>query len=95
MSIGGDIAFPLNLEIAERPTLLGVQLIGTAYFNKLEFLLAASPEKNVLAEAELALTLGVRKPVEFLGASLDRIGVSYRKGSDGLKGVRLVAGFPF
>ena len=44
---------------------------------------------------ELALTLRTRKPFELLGVPFDRIGLGYRQGSDGLKGVRLVASFPF
>jgi len=95
LSGGGDIGFPLDMEIAGRQALLGVQLIGTVYFNRLEFLLPGSAEKEVLTEAEIALTLGVRKPIEFLGASFDRVGLGYRKGSDGLKGIRLVGSFPF
>jgi hypothetical protein len=37
----------------------------------------------------------VRNPHEILGVSFDRIGLGYRQGLDGLKGVRLVASFPF
>jgi len=95
LSGGGDIAFPLDMEIAGQQALLGVQLIGTVYFNRLEFLLPGSPEKQVLAEAELALSLGVRKPIELLGVSIDRVGLGYRRGSDGLRGIRLVGSFPF
>ena len=64
-------------------------------FNDLEFLLPGTPTQDVSNEVEVALTLGVRKPVDFLGVSFDRIGLGYRQGSDGLKGVRLVASFPF
>jgi hypothetical protein len=95
LSLGGDIGVPVDLEIAGRPALIGVQLIGTAYFNRLEFLLPGSAEKQVLGEAEIALTVGVRKPIVILGAPFDRIGLGYRKGSDGLQGVRLVGSFPF
>jgi len=95
VSIGGDLGFPIEMEIAGRQAILGVQLIGTMYFNKLEFLLPGSPTEDVSNEVELAFTLGVRKPIEFLGASFDRIGLGYRQGSDGLKGIRIVASFPF
>lgn len=92
---GGGLDIPIDMTIAGRPALFGVQMTGTIYFNKLEFLLPGSAEKQVLAEAEVAVTLGVRKPVEFLGASFDRVGLGFRKGSDGLKGIRLVGSFPF
>jgi len=95
VSIGVDLGFPIEMEIAGRQAILGTQLVGTMYFNQLQFLLPGSPTEDVSNEVELAVTLGVRKPIEFLGASFDRIGLGYRQGSDGLKGVRLVASFPF
>jgi hypothetical protein len=32
---------------------------------------------------------------EFMGATFDRVGLGFRRGSDGLKGLRLVGSFPF
>ena len=95
VSIGGDLGSPIEMEIAGRQAILGAQIVGTLYFNDLEFLLPGSATQDISNEVEVALTLGVRKPVEFLGAPFDRIGLGYRQGSDGLKGVRLVASFPF
>jgi len=95
LTVGGDIEIPIDMELAGRPALLGMQLTGTVYFNRLEFLLPDSAEKKVSAEMEIAFTLGVRKPVEFLGVSIDRVGLGFRRGSDGLKGLRLVGSFPF
>ncbi len=92
---GGGVDIPIDMTIAGRPALLGLQMTGTIYFNKLEFLLPGSAEKQVLGEVEVAATLGMRKPVEFMGASFDRVGLGFRKGSDGLKGIRLVGSFPF
>ena len=95
LSIGGDIGFPLKTEISGRPVVLGTQLIGTVYFNDIEFLLPASGTKEVSSELEVALTIGVRRPFEVLGVGFDRIGLGYRRGSNGLRGVRLVGSFPF
>jgi hypothetical protein len=92
---GGGVDIPIDMTIAGRQALLGLQVTGTVYFNKLEFLLPGSAEKQVLGEAEVAMTLGMRKPVDFLGMSFDRVGLGFRRGSDGLKGVRLVGSFPF
>ncbi len=92
---GGGLDIPIDMEIAGRRALMGVQFTGTVYFNRLEFLLPDSPDKKVMAEMEIAFTLGVRKPVEFLGASFDRVGIGFRRGSDGMKGLRLVGSFPF
>ena len=92
---GGGLDIPIDMTIAGRQALFGMQLTGTIYFDKLKFLLPGSAEKEVLAEAEVAVTLGVRKPIEFYGVSFDRVGLGFRKGSDGLKGIRLVGSFPF
>jgi hypothetical protein len=95
LSLGGDLGFPLPMEISGRQAILGTQLIGTIYFNDLEFLMPGSGVKEVSQEVEVALTLGVRRPIEVLGVAFDRIGLGYRWGSDGLRGVRLVGSFPF
>jgi len=92
---GGGVDIPIDLSIGGRAAQLGLQVVGTVYFNRLEFLLPGSAEKEVLAEVEVAVTLGIRKPVEIFGASFDRIGLGFRRGSDGLKGIRLVGSFPF
>jgi hypothetical protein len=46
-------------------------------------------------EGQIALTLGVRREFEVLGIGFDRIGIGYLRGSNGLRGVRLVGSFPF
>ena len=94
-SLGIDLGFPIKFGVAGRPTFLGAQIVGTKYFNDLEFLFPGSPMDDVSHEIEVALTLRARKPYQILGVSFDRIGLGYRQGSDGLKGVRLVASFPF
>lgn len=95
LSFGSDLGFPLPMEISGRQAILGTQLIGTVYFNNLEFLMPRSEVKEVSQELEVALTLGVRRPIEVLGVAFDRIGLGYRWGSSGLRGVRLVGSFPF
>lgn len=95
VSYGADLGFPAEIEVAGHRGFLGAHIVATTYFNKLEFLFPGSPEHEVSNEVELALTFRVYKPVELLGVSFDRIGLGYRQGSDGLKGVRLVASFPF
>jgi hypothetical protein len=95
LSLGGDLGFPLQMELSGRQAILGTQLIGTVYFNDLEFLLPKSGVKEVSQEMEVALTLNVRRPLEILGVGFDRMGLGYRWGSNGLRGVKLVGSFPF
>lgn len=95
LSVGGDLGFPLDMEISGRQAVLGTQLIGTVYFNKLDFLMVGSKTQEVSHEIEVALTLSVRRPIEVLGIGFDRVGIGYRRGSNDLRGVRLVGSFPF
>jgi hypothetical protein len=95
LSLGGEIAVPLGFELAGRGALVAFQLIGTVYFKELEFLMPSTGTEEVSREVELGVALGVVRPFEVLGVSFDRLGLAYRQGDNGLRGVRLVASFPF
>lgn len=95
LSLGGELAVPAGFAIAERAALVAFQLIGTAYVKELEFLLPSSGTREVSYELELGIALGVWRPFEVLGVSFDRVGLAYRAGDNGLRGVRVVASFPF
>jgi len=95
VSLGAELAVPSGLAIAERPAFIAFQLIGTIYVKELEFLLPSSGARQVSREAELGVALGFWRPFEAFGVSFDRIGLAYRAGDNELRGVRLVASFPF
>ena len=95
LSLGTELAVPAGFAIAERAAVVAFQLIGTAYIRELEFLLPSQGARQVAYEAELGVALGVRRAFEVLGVSFDRVGLAYRAGNNGLRGVRLVASFPF
>jgi hypothetical protein len=95
LSLGGDLGFPLSMEISGRQAVLGTQVIGTVYFNNLDFLMPGSGREEVSQEVEVGLTLSVRRPFQVFGVGFDRIGIGYRRGSNDLRGVRLVGTFPF
>ena len=95
LSLGGELAVPAGFTLAERAALVAFQLIGTAYVKELEFLLPSSGARQVSYEVELGVALGVWRAFEVLGVSFDRVGLAYRAGDNGLRGVRLVASFPF
>jgi len=95
LTLGGELAVPAGFALAERAALVAFQLIGTAYVKELEFLLPSTGARQVSYEVELGVALGVWRPLEVLGVSFDRMGLAYRAGDNGLRGVRLVASFPF
>jgi hypothetical protein len=95
LSLGTEIAVPAGFAIAERAALVAFQLTGTVYFKELEFLLPSTGNMQVSRELELGVALGVQRPFEVLGVTFDRIGIAYRAGDNDLRGVRIVASFPF
>jgi hypothetical protein len=95
LSLGTEIAVPGGFAIAERAALVAFQLTGTVYFKELEFLLPSTGNMQVSRELELGVALGVQRPFEVLGVTFDRIGIAYRAGDNDLRGVRIVASFPF
>ena len=95
LSLGSEIAVPAGFAIAERAALVAFQLTGTVYFKELEFLLPSTGGTQVSRELELGVALGVQRPFEILGVTFDRIGLAYRAGDNDLRGVRVVASFPF
>jgi hypothetical protein len=95
LSAGAELAVPAGFAIAGRAALYAFQLTGTVYAKELEFLLPSTGAREVTREAELGVALGVWRAFEVLGVTFDRIGLAYRAGDNGLRGVRLVASFPF
>jgi hypothetical protein len=95
LALGGDLGYRSEKQIGGRPAIFSTQVVLTQYFNRLEFLLPGSPAKKVSKEASLGFTVGASRPFRVLGASVDRFGLAYRQGNGGLKGVELVASFPF
>lgn len=95
LSLGSEIAVPAGFAIAERAALVVIQLTGTVYFKELEFLLPSTGSTQISRELELGVALGVQRPFEILGVTFDRIGLAYRAGDNDLRGVRIVASFPF
>jgi hypothetical protein len=95
LSVGAGSAFPLDWNWDGHKTWLGFQLIGTSYFNDLEFLVPGSGVQEIRNEYEIGVSLNIDPPVALLGATFDRLGLGYRRGSGGLQGIHLVTEFPF
>ncbi|MGH8687915.1 MAG: hypothetical protein ACREVQ_09425 [Burkholderiales bacterium] len=95
-SLGGEWTTPLHFVIAERPALLAISLVGTSYqAQELDMELPASGSLKVSRELEVGVSFAVTRPFKILGGSFDHLGLAYREGDNGLRGVRLVTSFPF
>ena len=95
-SLGGEWTVPLGVAVADRGLLLAASLVGTSYqAEELDMNLPASGSLTVSREVEVGVSLAVVRPFVILGGSVDHIGIAYRAGDNGLRGIRLVTSFPF
>lgn len=85
---------PFNTKLFNRIPAWGVHFITFFYFNELDFESEDRQSIQIANEYEIALTLGTKNPMSFLGISFDRMGLAYRWGEE-LEAVKLVASFPF
>jgi len=85
---------PLNFRLFKRNTNVGTHLIYYGYLNELDFISEDEQSLKLRNEFEFALTLGTHKPRSFLGFDYTRFGFAFIFGKE-LRGIRLVAGFPF
>jgi len=95
LSIGASSAFPLERSWDGRRLSLGLQLIGTGYFDDLEFLVPGSGIREIRSEYEIGVSLNLDPPVLVFGAPFDRLGLGFLRGGGGLQGIRLITEFPF
>jgi len=95
-AIGVSSSIPVSWSIADnRETRLGVHLVGTSYLTDLRFRLPELGYTTLHGDVEAGLFLRLQPGLKVLGATWERIGISYVRGSNGLRGYRLVTEFPF
>lgn len=94
MRFGVNMITPLNLKLLEKTPAVGMHFILFFYFDELDFESEQRQPIQLSNEYEVALTLGTKNPMSFLGMEFDRFGLAYRW-SDELRAIRLIASFPF
>jgi len=95
LSLGVGTAFPFDWVWDGHKTFFGLQVVGTTYFNDLEFLVPGSGINEIRNEYEIGVSINADPAINVFGATLDRLGLGYRRGSGGLRGIHLVTEFPF
>ena len=95
-SVGFASSLPLPWTLSTgRQTRLGIHMIGTSYLTNIRFQLPEFGYTEIHGELAAGVTLGLRPALNILGTTWDRVGLSYVRGSNGLRGIRLVTDFPF
>lgn len=93
--LGANMVTPLKMKLLNKTPTVGVHFIMFFYFDELDF--ESEEERKLIQlsnEYEVAVTLGTKNPMSFLGMEFDRFGLAYRW-SDELQAIKLIASFPF
>jgi len=93
--IGANMITPFEMKLLNKTPAIGVHFIMFFYFDEVDF--ESEQERKPIQlsnEYEVAVTLGTKRPMDFLGMEFDRFGLAYRW-SDNLQAIKLIASFPF
>lgn len=94
LRFGANMITPFKMKLLNRTPAIGAHFITFFYFDELDFESEERQPIQLSNEYEIALTLGTKRPMSFLGMDFDRFGLAYRW-SDQLQAIKLIASFPF
>jgi hypothetical protein len=92
---GLDIRHPTHLTLFDRKLDIGGYFIVNYFKNRVDLLGDDEDTSRLKTLYEVGLTFGVKEPVDIWMVSFDRVGIDYRWGDEGLKGIGFNLGFPF
>ena len=95
LEAGLDVRHPIGLTIRNRELDGGLFFVASRFFNRVDFLQADAKTERVKRIFTVGLTIGVREGVSFWKFNLDRVGIDYRWGNAGFRGIGFNLGFPF
>lgn len=91
---GVSVYRPVELTLARRRARLGAFYIASFFADDANVLETDRASDEIGTVHTFGLSVGVERPVRFLGINIEWLGLSYLSGQ-GLTGVRLNTGFPF
>ena len=92
---GLDVAHPIGLNLFNRDLDLGAFFVFSKFFNDVDFQEDDGDTERVNRMYTVGLTLGVAEPVSIMGFKASRVGMHYRGGNSGFRGIGFNMGFPF
>jgi len=92
---GLDIRHPTNFTLFDRQLDIGGYFVVNYFKNNVDILGADGNTSKIKTLYEVGLTFGVKEPVDIWMVSFDRVGIDYRWGDEGLRGIGFNLGFPF
>ncbi|MBW2429396.1 MAG: hypothetical protein JRF56_10580 [Deltaproteobacteria bacterium] len=95
LEAGLDVSHPIGLRFLNRELDAGIFFVVSRFFNRVDFLEDGGETERVNRVYTIGLTLGARKSVSIWNIEFDRVGIDYRWGNAGLRGIGFNLGFPF
>jgi len=95
LEAGLDIRHPIGLTFRDRELDASVFFVASRFFNRVEFLEDGGDTERVNKIYTFGMTLGTAEPFSIWKVDLDRVGIEYRWGNAGFRGIGFNLGFPF
>ena len=95
LEAGLDVRHPLGLSLWNRELDIGVFFVVSRFFNKVEFLEDLGDTERINRIYTAGLTIGSGDAVSIWKIDVDRVGIDYRWGNKGFRGIGFNLGFPF
>jgi len=95
LEAGLDVQRPLGLSFLNRDIDVGLFFVASRFFNRVEFLEDGGDTERVNLIYTTGLTIGAKEPVSIWKIDFDRVGIDYRWGDEGFRGLGFNLGFPF
>lgn len=95
LEAGLDLHHPLGLKLFNRDLDIGIFLVASRFFDRVDFLEDGGETERVNLIYTAGLTIGSEKAVSIWKIDFNRVGIDYRWGKAGFQGIGFNLGFPF
>jgi hypothetical protein len=95
LEAGLDVSHPIGLRFLNRELDAGIFFVVSRFFNRVDFLEDGGETERVNRVYTIGLALGALKSGSIGNIEFDRVGIDYRWGNAGLRGIGFNLGFPF
>jgi len=95
VELGFDVQHPTNLRVLNRGLDVGLFFVVSRFFNRVDFLKKDGNTRRANIVYNVGLTLGTGKPLSIWKLGIRRVGINYRWGNAGFRGIGFNMGFPF
>lgn len=95
LEAGLDVRHPIGLTFRDRKLDASIFFVASRFFNRVEFFEDGGDTERVNIIYTFGMTLGTGEPVSIWKVDLDRVGIEYRWGNNGFRGIGFNLGFPF